>query len=367
MILSPFKASTSFKMIITPEYKPQILSYQRPTFSSSSHRRCFKSATDISSTMSSATIQKPKLKPKKSSPKKTIYEKKNQPLKLLGSKLNSTVHVAKSEMYLHELLNEDAIEETDDDDVNTYVDDYYEVNNNYYYKKIGDDLLGKLNNNKPFRISRSNYSTATTTSSQSRDGSALSIRNQPILSVSNASVVNLKSNTKKNDIRKKFKNTMRRLMMKPSSMTSNNTTNYVDVNPSIDLNTELKQVRFTSLLSTDAQLSLLKTYEDMIFIELSCIYPHIQSIPRMSTAKFIRNVNKLKVFPNKEDEYNNRVKISGLFETAMKIIDSIQKFKHKLNQNPNSLSSKVNRQSSVCTTNSIVIIEEEEEDDPYGM
>ena len=56
----------------------------------------------------------------------------------------------------------------------------------------------------------------------------------------------------------------------------------------------------------------------------------------------------------------------------MKILDSIRRFKSRLNQDKDTVNQfanlKLQRQSAVCTiSNSIVILEEDEEDDPLEM
>lgn len=340
MLLNTIKNYPTMKTLTT-RTKTQYYSYQRPTFSSQmsnysgEHCRRFKSALDI--------------KINKTQSKKCFFDAKILPFK--ACKINSLHHFSKSEVY----SNENNSEETVTDDENNYEDEYIEIN--HLNSKYDDDIT-KFSN-KTSRIPKSNYSTAT----QSRNGSVVSLKKVDQSNLSNASISSgLKSNSKKLDAKKKFKNTMKRLM-KPGSLTNEIAT----------VEYETKHVRFTSLLSNDAQLSLLKTYQDMICIELSHIYPYIQTIPRTSTARFIRNLNKPRDnLSNKDDEYNNRIKTSNLFESAMKILDSIRRFKARLNQDKDTVNQfanlKLQRQSSVCTiSNSIVILEEDEEDDPLEM
>jgi hypothetical protein len=71
--------------------------------------------------------------------------------------------------------------------------------------------------------------------------------------------------------------------------------------------------------------------------------------------------------PSKDDEYNNKVKISGLFETAMKILDSIRRFKIKIENKDKPSDQQAFRPRLSSTTHSIVILEEDEEDDPLEM
>ena len=60
--------------------------------------------------------------------------------------------------------------------------------------------------------------------------------------------------------------------------------------------------------------------------------------------------------------------MSGLFETAMKILDSIRRFKLKIENkdNPSDQQPKIRPRLS-STAHSIIILEEDEEDDPLEM
>lgn len=349
----------------TLQTKPKIFSYQRPTQSSIQmsnspiqmsrypNENCirpFKSALDILNNRNKCKSHQ--------SLRNNFYNSKILPLK--SAYLSNSIST-KSQVFLNDNseTNNNNLTLTDDEN---YDDDYIVINP--LNSKYGDEIT-KLQNNNTKRITKSNNNSAT-----SRNGSAHSAKKFDHLNVSNNSITisNLKSNSKKlYDSKKKFK---KRISTKPTSLTNMNEANLVETQHPIETH---RHIRFTALLSIDAQFSFLKAYEDMIYVELTYIYPYIQTIPRTSTAKFIKFIDLNLQTNDYNCEQNNRFKITLLIEQAMKILDSIQKFKAKLklDENKENDDNKLkNRFSSYSTgvvnTNPVVILEEEE-DEPLEM
>ena len=285
-----------------------------------------------------------------------FYNSKILPLK--SAYLSNSVST-KSQIVLNDNSEYNNNNLTLSDDEN-YDDDYIVINP--LNSKYGDEIT-KLQNNNTKRLTKSNQSAT------SRNGSAHSAKKFDHLNLSNNSITisNLKSNSKKfYDSKKKIK---KRISTKPTSLTNMNEANLIETHP---IETH-RHIRFTALLSIDAQFSFLKAYEDMIYVELTYIYPYIQTIPRTSTAKFIKFIDLNLQINDDNSEQNNRFKITLLIEQAMKILDSIQKFKAKLklDENKENNDDKLkNRFSSystgVANINPVVILEEEE-DEPLEM
>jgi hypothetical protein len=343
-------------MKTTLQPKPKSFSYQRPTQSSIqmsrySNENCirpFKSALDILNNRNKSKSHQ--------SLRKNFYNSKILPLK--SAYLSNSVST-KSQIVLNDNseYNNNNLTLTDDEN---YDDDYIVINP--LNSKYGDEIT-KLQNNNTKRLTKSNQSAT------SRNGSAHSAKKFDHLNLSNNSITisNLKSNSKKfYDSKKKIK---KRISTKPTSLTNMNEANLIETHP---IETH-RHIRFTALLSIDAQFSFLKAYEDMIYVELTYIYPYIQTIPRTSTAKFIKFIDLNLQINDDNSEQNNRFKITLLIEQAMKILDSIQKFKAKLklDENKENNDDKLkNRFSSystgVANINPVVILEEEE-DEPLEM
>ncbi len=269
----------------------QYFSYQKPTLSSlmSTYEQCKrfkpeskpKSSNDVSY---SPTKSKNKYKTK---PTISYYETKIMPLKV--GKIVHLSNTSKSEINLNGNSEDNNLTVTDDEN---FEDDYIEVNP--LSTKYGEDIT-KLNKKSNRQINKSGFSTnASSSQTPSRNGSAFSIKKSEQSKIL-LNTFGSRSNSRKIDSKKRFKNTMKRLMKPMSNLNNNYEANSTELSNTY----EVKPLRFTSFLSVDAQLAFLKTYEDMIHTELTYIYPFIQSIPRTTTARSIY-FNLIFNFSNKD-------------------------------------------------------------------
>ena len=138
----------------------------------------------------------------------------------------------------------------------------------------------------------------------------------------------------------------------------NSTTGTINENLLNDICEQPKSHHMTSFLSIDAQYATLKVYEDIMHRELVALFPHLDYLPRVSSARFSKSsasTSNASVISSSTDKTSStgstkqprqpqvefavaqdqdehrKLKVTHFIESAMKIIDAMECFKKKRN------------------------------------
>ena len=154
----------------------------------------------------------------------------------------------------------------------------------------------------------------------------------------------------------------------------NSTTGTVNENVLNDICEQPKSHHLTSSLSTDAQYATLKVYEDLMHQRITTLFPHLDYLPRVSSARFSKssvttnstsvsskissisgsvNSSKMSVRPlgSESIEEYRKLRVTHFIESAMKLIDVIVKFqKRKLLHKTSSLEATESSKKETSTT-----------------
>ena len=169
----------------------------------------------------------------------------------------------------------------------------------------------------------------------------LSILKNPTSEYSSATLTKANSNyTKRRFSRSSFSSAVNEM---------NSTTGTINENVLNDICEQPKSHHLTSSLSTDAQYATLKVYEDIMHQRIKALFPHLDYLPRVSSARFSKSsvntsstsASKISSISSDKSSVNSskqnksqvefsdeirKTKVTHFIESAMKIIDAMDHF-----------------------------------------